>query len=155
MDSQWRITEHTVSVAAQFADRWATAAAAQARRITLEHPESLFERVPDAFLQVAALHHVLRAAEMARGGLGSRDAKRRITQAINAFLGVIVGHSSDLSDSEALKLARNVLEHFDEYYCGIGNRQKKRLHALARVVRTLPSATGLILAALPQRIRTC
>lgn len=36
VDSQWRITEHTASVAAAFADRWATAAVARARRI--EHP---------------------------------------------------------------------------------------------------------------------
>jgi hypothetical protein len=62
MDSQWRITEHTANVAVQFADRWATAAAAQGRRI--EYPVNPFERVPDGFLQVAALHHVLRAAEI-------------------------------------------------------------------------------------------
>lgn len=48
MSEQWRITEHMANVAAQFADRWATAAAAQARRI--EHPEDLLERVPDTFL---------------------------------------------------------------------------------------------------------
>jgi hypothetical protein len=93
MDNEWRITEHTPSVAASFASVWAAAAAAQARRI--EHPENPRERVPDGFLQVAVL-------------------LRRI----------VVDHSPDLNDDAALRLARNVLEHFDKYYCGIGDRQK-------------------------------
>jgi hypothetical protein len=123
MDNEWRITEHTPSVAASFASVWAAAAAAQARRI--EHPENPRERVPDGFLQVAVLHHELRAAEMARQGMRSRDAKRAVTQAINTFLRrIVVDHSPDLNDDAALRLARNVLEHFDKYYCGIGDRQK-------------------------------
>jgi hypothetical protein len=124
MDSQWRITEHTASVAASFAALWATAAAAQARRI--EHPENLFERVPDAFLQVDALHHVLRAAEMTRDSLDPRDAREAVMVAIDAFLdAIVIGHSPDLSDREAFKLARNVLEHFDTYYCGTGVWQRQ------------------------------
>ncbi len=123
MDSQWRITEHTASVAASFATLWATAAAAQARRI--EHPENLFERVPDTFLQVDAIHNVLRAAETAQGSLHPGDARDAIAEAIDAFLdAIVVGHSPGLSDREALKLARNVLEHFDEYYSGTGNQQR-------------------------------
>jgi hypothetical protein len=123
MDNEWRVTEHTASVAAAFADRWATAAAAQARRI--EHPENLFERVPDTFLQIDAIHNVLRAAEMARDSLEPGGAKDRVTQAIDAFLvAIVVGHGPDLSDRQALKLARNVLEHFDAYYCGTGDRQR-------------------------------
>ena len=62
----WRITENSPRVAAQFADRWATAAAAQARRI--KDPYNTLERVPDDFLQVTVLHHVLRAAEPLRPG---------------------------------------------------------------------------------------
>jgi hypothetical protein len=123
MDSQWRITEHTVAVAASFAGVWATAAEAQARRI--EHPENLFERVPDTFLQVDALHHVLRAAEMARDSLDKGDPRDTLMAAIEVFLSAIVsGHSPDLSDRQAFKLARNVLEHFDAYYCGTGDLQK-------------------------------
>jgi hypothetical protein len=121
MDTEWRVTGHTASVAAAFADRWATAVAAQARRI--EHPENLFERVPDTFLQVDAIHNVLRAAEMAQDSLDQGDARNAVTGAIDAFLAaIVVGHSPDLSDRQALKLARNVLEHFDAYYCGAGYR---------------------------------
>ncbi|GHF66760.1 hypothetical protein FHX82_006545 [Amycolatopsis bartoniae] len=50
-------------MAVQFADRYVTAVAAQARRI--REPYNQFERVPDCFLQVNAIHNVLRAAEMA------------------------------------------------------------------------------------------
>lgn len=123
MDTEWRVTEHTASVAAAFADRWATAVAAQARRIA--HPENLFERVPDTFLQIDAIHNVLRAAEMAQDSLDPGGARDAVTGAIDAFLAaIVVGHSPDLSDRQALKLARNVLEHFDAYYSGAGYRQR-------------------------------
>lgn len=123
MDSHWRITEHVASVAAAFANLWATAVAAQARRI--EHPENLFERVPDTFLQVDAIHNMLRAAEMARDSLEPGYARDSVTGVIDDFLAaIVVGHSPALSDRQALKLARNVLEHFDAYYSGTGERQR-------------------------------
>lgn len=37
---------------------------------------------------------------------------------------MVVDHSPDIGKDEALRRAQNVLEHFDEYYCGIGKQQK-------------------------------
>jgi hypothetical protein len=119
--SKWRITQNSPAVAAQFADRWATAASAQARRI--EYPDDPFERVPDCFQQVNALHNVLKAAEMAKRTIGSTAAKRRIQQAADAFLAEIVVNTTERNHNDALALARNVLQHFDEYYCGKGRHQ--------------------------------
>jgi hypothetical protein len=95
--------------------------AAQARRI--EHPHNAFERVPDCFQQVNALHNVLKAAEMAKTTIGSTAAKRRIQQAADAFLAEIVVETTERNRNDALTLARNILQHFDEYYCGKGRRQ--------------------------------
>lgn len=119
--STWRITENSPAVAVQFADRWATAVRAQARRI--EHPHHTIERVPDCFQQVNALHNVLKAAEMAKATIGPTAAKRRIQQAVDTFLADIVVETTERNRIDALALARNVLQHFDEYYCGKGRRQ--------------------------------
>lgn len=120
----WLLTEHSANVAVQFADRYATAVAAQARRI--RDPHDQFERVPDCFLQVNALHNVLRAAEMAKKAVTSSAAKRAIQEAISAFLGSVVVQRSGLAPHEALGLARNVLQHFEEFYCATSDRQKRQ-----------------------------
>lgn len=59
MSDDWKITEHAVNVAAQFADRWATAVAAEARRIQ----QNTLERVPDTWVQVSVLRQLLRAVK--------------------------------------------------------------------------------------------
>lgn len=120
----WLLVEHSASVAVQFADRYATAVAAQARRI--RDPRDQLERVPDCFLQVNALHNVLRAAEMAKKAVTSAAAKRAIQEAINTFLGSVVVQRSGLAPHEALGLARNVLQHFDQFYCATSDRQKRQ-----------------------------
>jgi hypothetical protein len=118
------LTEHSPNVAVQFADRYATAVAAQARRI--RHPDDPFERIPDCFLQVNALRGVLRAAEMAQRTVQSRAAQQQIKAAINTFLTAVVVQKSDMSPKAALELARNVLEHFDEFYCAASIRQTRQ-----------------------------
>lgn len=120
----WLITEHSANVAVQFADRYATAVAAQARRI--RDPHDQLERVPDCFLQVNALHNVLRAAEMTKRAVPSSAAKRAIQEAISTFLRSVVVQRSGLAAHEALGLARNVLQHFDEFYCATSDRQKRQ-----------------------------
>jgi hypothetical protein len=120
---QWKITEHTVNVAAQFADRWATAVAAQARRI--QHPEITFERIPDTWMQVLALRQLLRAVEMARRAEPEDDRRsERIEQAIVEFLDTVVVTASSEGKASGFKLARDALEHFDEYYQGTGDVQQ-------------------------------
>jgi hypothetical protein len=98
----WRITEHTANVAAQFADRWATAATARARRI--QQPENTLERVPDIWVQVSVLRQLLRAAQMAKQATEAETARA--------------------DGARAFKLARDALEHFDNYYQGIGDEQQ-------------------------------
>jgi hypothetical protein len=112
-------------VAAQFAERYATAVAAQARRI--QHPNDPFERIADSFLQVSALRGVLRGAEMAQRSIQSRNAQKLIKDAINTFATSVVVQSAGSSPRAALELARNVLEHFDEFYCGSSIRQNRQM----------------------------
>jgi hypothetical protein len=81
--------------------------------------------VPDDFLQVIALRQVLRAALMAKSSVQSKRRKGQIQDAIDAFLETIVVEHHMPSKAEAFALARDVLEHFDDYYCGTGNLQKK------------------------------
>jgi hypothetical protein len=90
------------------------------------NPHDQFERVPDCFLQVDALHNVLRAAEMAKRAVASSTAKRAIQEAISMFLGSVVVQRAALAPHEALGLARNVLQHFDEFYCATSDRQKRQ-----------------------------
>jgi hypothetical protein len=123
VSDEWLITEHSPNVAAQFADRWATSVAAQARRI--HRPENAFERVPDTFLQVVALRQLTRAAEMAKDAAEPEAARRRIQEAIDSFLGAIVVEMNTADRAEAFKLARDVLEHFDEYCQGRGREQRR------------------------------
>jgi hypothetical protein len=118
VSNEWRITEHKANVAAQFADRWATAVAAQARRI--QRPENTLERVPDAWVQVSVLRQLLRAAEMAHEATGT-ETQRRIKEAIEAFLDAIVVETTMADRARAFRLARDELEHFDAYYQGTGN----------------------------------
>jgi hypothetical protein len=122
VSSEWRITEHTANVAAQFADRWATAVAAQARRI--QRPENTLERVPDTWVQVSIMRQLLRAARMAKDAAQSEAAERSIQTAIETFLGTVVVQTTMASRAKAFLLARDALEHFDEYYQGIGNVQQ-------------------------------
>ena len=124
MSNEWRITEDTANVAAQFADRWATAAAAQARRI--RQPENTLERVPDTWVQVSVLRQLLRAAQMAKQAAGADSAQRRIQDAIETFLDAIVVETAMADRARAFKLARDALEHFDDYYQGIGDEQQPR-----------------------------
>lgn len=123
MSNEWRITDHTANVAAQFADRWATAAAAQARRI--QRPENTLERVPDAWVQVSVLRQLLRAAQMAKAATEAEMVQRRIQEAIEAFVDAIVVETSLTDRAKAFKLARDALEHFDEYYQGMGDQQQQ------------------------------
>jgi hypothetical protein len=126
MTDEWKITEHTVNVAAQFADRWATAVAAQARRI--QHPENTLERIPDTWMQVMTLRQLLRAVEMAKTATPQDDNRsQRIEQAILEFLDTVVVKASDAGKASGFKLARDALEHFDEYYRGTGDVQQPRL----------------------------
>ena len=118
----WRITEHTANVAAQFADRWATAAAARARRI--QQPENTLGRVPDTRVHVSVLRQLLRAAQMAKQATEAETARRRIQDAIEAFLDAIVVETAIADGARAFKLARDALEHFDNYYQGIGDEQR-------------------------------
>lgn len=125
MTDNWPITECSPNVALQLANQWAIAVAAQARRI--QHPEHTQERVPDAYIQVMALHSLLRAAEMAKQTIPSRIATNEIKHAIADFLdAVVVSGTTDTTKRDyALIQARNVLEHFDNYYRGTGDQQKK------------------------------
>jgi hypothetical protein len=124
VDGRFRLTENTHRVAVQLGDRWATAVEAQARRI--QSPENLRVTAPDQWLQVVALHHVLVAAQMARKYAPVAAMKPRIDCAINEFLNaIVIGRSPGMNQREAIALARDVLEHFDEYYCGTGRLQKR------------------------------
>jgi hypothetical protein len=116
------ITEHSENAAVQLASLWATAIQAQACRI--RHPDDLFEQVPDTFLQVMALHSLVRAAEMAKREVASPAAKDAITQAIDAFFDEVVTCDGSTPREIALTLVRDVLVHFDEYYTGTGWLQK-------------------------------
>jgi hypothetical protein len=122
MTGERPITERTANVAAQLAERWATAINAQARRI--QHPTRTAERVPDALVQVSLLHQLLRAAQMAEKATEAPAAKRRIRDGIQAFADAIVVQTTLKDKAEALALARNVLEHFDEYWKGTGDAQQ-------------------------------
>ncbi len=103
---RFHLTENTHKVAVQLADRWATAVEAQARRI--RNPENLRVTVPDQWLQVVALHHVLAAAQMARKHAPSAAMKPRIDAAIKAFLGsIVIGRSPGMNQREAIVLARD------------------------------------------------
>jgi hypothetical protein len=126
VNDEWKITEKAVNVAAQFADRWATAVAAQARRI--QHPENALERNPDTWIQVMALRQLLRAVEMAKTATAEDDSRgQQIEQAIVEFLDAVVVQSSDAGKASGFKLARDALEHFDEYYQGTGDVQQPSL----------------------------
>jgi hypothetical protein len=96
--------------------------AAQARRI--QRPENTLERVPDAWVQVTVLRQLLRAAEMAKQASEAEAARRRIQGAIEAFLEAIVVETAMADRARALRLARDALEHFDEYHRGMGNEQQ-------------------------------
>jgi len=123
MSDDWKITEHAANVAAQFADRWATAVAAQARRI--QRPENTLERVPDAWVQVSVLRQLLRAAQMAQESSGTQVVRQRIQDAIDAFIEAVVVETTMTERERAFKLARDALEHFDEYYRGVGDEQQR------------------------------
>jgi hypothetical protein len=118
--TDWRLTDHSPNVALQLGHQYAVAVHAQARRV--QNPEHPMERIPDIYLLVGALHNVLRAAEMAKKTVSSTLTKAGMQRAIGVFLSqVVVKPTSDRGT--ALVLARDVLEHFDQYMCGIGRRQ--------------------------------
>jgi hypothetical protein len=82
--------------------------------------------VPDQYLQVVALHHVLVAAKLARAHVPPKTARPRIDAAINALLkAIVVTRSPGMNQRQALGLARDVLEHFDEYLSGTGKKQRE------------------------------
>jgi hypothetical protein len=121
---QFLLTENSHRVAVQLADRWATAVETQARRI--RKPYNHRVTVTDQYLQVVALHHVLVAAKMARAHVLSESARPRIDAAINAFLkAIVVTRGPGMNQRQALRLARDVLEHFDEYLSGTGKKQRE------------------------------
>lgn len=118
--TDWRLTDHSPNVALLLGHQYTVAVHAQARRV--QNPNHPMERIPDVYLLVGALHNVLRAAEMARNTIPSRRAKAEIQRAIGIFLSqVVIKPTKDRG--AALVLARDVLEHFDKYMCGIGRRQ--------------------------------
>lgn len=119
----WRITEHSPNVALQLANQWAIAVNAQARRI--QNPDNTQERIPDAYIQVLALRNLLRAAELAKKTVPSRAATDAIKKAIRAFLDAVIVIGTISNQDNALERARNVVEHFDEYYRGTGKQQKQ------------------------------
>lgn len=123
MTDDWRITEHSPNVALQLANQWAIAINAQARRI--QNPDDSQERIPDAYIQVLALRNLLRAAELAKTTVPSRAATDAIKLAIRAFLDAVVVIGAISNRDNALERARNVVEHFDEYYRGTGTQQKQ------------------------------
>ncbi len=52
--------------------------------------------------------------------------KPRIDAAIHAFLdSIIISRGPSTNQRDAMVLARDVLEHFDDYYCGTGNMQRR------------------------------
>jgi hypothetical protein len=130
MTSEWPITAHTANVAAQLADRWATAVNAQARRI--QHPANTLERVPDALVQVSLLRQLLRAARMAEAAAETPAARQRIRDAIDTFAETIVIRTTIADKVKALELTRNVPEHFDKYWQGTGDVPRNSLEG-ARV----------------------
>lgn len=124
MTDQFLLTESPHRVAVQLADRWATAVETRARRI--RKPYNHRATVTDQYLQVVALHHVLVAAKMARAHVPSESARPRIDAAINAFLkAIVVTRGPGMNQRETLRLARDVLEHFDEYLSGTGKKQRE------------------------------
>lgn len=96
--------------------------AAQARRI--KSPQDTFERVPDTFLQVLALRQVLHAAEMA-AGQADPESHHGIHDALAQFFDALVVETNAADRAEAFRTARNVLEHFHEYFQGMGNMQRR------------------------------
>ena len=80
--------------------------------------------MPDTWVQVSVLRQLLRAAQMAKQATEAETAQRRIQDAIEAFLDAIVVETAMADRARAFKLARDALEHFDNYYQGIGNEQQ-------------------------------
>ena len=70
--------------------------------------------LPDALLLLLALRQVLRAAEMAQD---SRLQNRRARQILNSAVARFKRDLPDLVD------ARDIIEHFDQYAVGKGDRQ--------------------------------
>jgi len=134
MSDAFLLTENSHKVAVQLADRWATAVEAQASRI--HHPESLRVTVVDQWLQVIALRQVLVAAEMARKHAPGDKQRHEINTGITSFLeALVITHDHDLNQRDALLLARHVLEHFDEYWCGTGHKQSDALTRNPKLTR--------------------
>jgi len=122
MNRPYLLTENSHKVAVQLADRWTTAVEAQARRI--RQPDNLRVTVPDQWLQVIALRQVLAAAEMARKHAPVR-LRQQIDSAITRFIKtLVIAHGQGTNQRDSLVLARDVLEHFDEYWCGTGRNQQ-------------------------------
>ena len=71
-----------------------------------------------------SLRQLLRAAQMAKQATEAETARRRIQDAIEAFLDAIVVETAMADGARAFKLARDALEHFDNYYQGIGDEQR-------------------------------
>jgi|SRR5215472_9389344 len=56
--------------------------------------------------------------------------KPRIDAATQTFLNsIIIGRSPSTNQRDAMVLGRDVLEHFDEYYCGTGKMQRQEQEA--------------------------
>ena len=63
---------------------------------------------------------------MAKQAAEADSAQRRIQDAIETFLDAIVVETAMADRARAFKLARDALEHFDDYYQGIGDEQQPR-----------------------------
>jgi hypothetical protein len=75
-------------------------------------------------VQVSVLRQLLRAAYMAKQAAEAETAERRIHDAIDTFLDAIVVETAMADRARAFELARDALEHFDDYYQEIGDEQQ-------------------------------
>lgn len=110
----WKAIEHGANIAITVAWQWSIATASQAERLSAG---TGLARIPDAYLLVLAVRNVRRAAQMAVRQARTSEARSRIDSAIQAFDAELPGVSE----------IRDVLEHFDEYSQGVGDRQQPKL----------------------------
>jgi hypothetical protein len=105
-------------------------------------------------MQVMTLRQLLRAVEMAKTATPQDDSRtQRIEQAILEFLDTVVVKASDAGKASGFKLARDALEHFDEYYRGTGPFSSRASSGVtAALTRPSPRTTGSIWK-VPQTVR--
>jgi len=115
----WSRFEHAETVALDYVHQWCVAVQMQAGRC-LETPIGVARWVDADFL-ILALRNAKRAAEFAAEG-ASATAVGVIDAAVKQFDQAVPG----------LEDARNMIEHFNEYEQGTGNRQQPGVSRRAR-----------------------